>query len=583
MGIIPGSQVIYIRRERHFLNLTNNPFNPDVIQTGYFKSRKNFNMKLKYFLLFLSSVIILGSCRKDFEEIDNNPQGFTTASDGSLFNGIIQSLLPTWNEQFYINNEILYAQTQQAALTKAAWGNFTLGTEDMWSNYYKTLPAIRELEKRFETYPETPATINMKAMLMIVRAYKTFKLTDIFGDIPYSEAGYGYQDLSKLYPVYDDQRDIYLSLLDDLAWAAENINDTEAVAEPFTTFANFDKLFNGRRDMWRKFANSLRLRHAMRMAEKEPLIASAVIGEIIENNLPVIYGYDFITPVLESACIWPGVNGFSNESVSWSFREHNGLRMGSNVWHQLSATDDPAGSGIFDPRAYIFFEGDQNGQWVPFPQIPDQGTPSAQGIPYGSHRDDNGNYHIKNNVNYSPFNFFIIADENNMPVILMTGAEVHFIKAEAYFRGIGVAEDKMAADIEYMNGINASVGWWMNLADRLRLPVSGVKFTDKITIPQNLSAASVLMKFGSWNATSDEEKLRFIYTQRWIDAFRQPWEAYAEARRTGLTPREGNPIAHFRMPYPPSESQYNQANLNTARLKQGGDEPSVKVWWVPEK
>lgn len=538
-------------------------------------------MKLKYICFIIASVVIFSSCRKDFEEIDTNPQGFTTAGDGPLFNGIVQSLLPTWNEQFYINNEILYAQTQQAALTKAAWGNYTQGTEDMWSNYYKTLPAIRELEKRFATYPESPATNNMKAMLKIVKAFKTFRLTDIFGDIPYSEAGYGYQDLGKLYPAYDDQRSIYFSLLEDLAWAADNINDTAATAEPFTTFANFDKLFNGRRDMWRKFANSLRLRYAMRMVEKEPLLAAEIVGDVIGNNLPVLYGYDFITPVLESACIWPGANGFSNESVSWSFREHNGLRMGSTIWHQFSATDDPAGSGIFDPRAYIFFEGDQNEQWIPFPQSPEPGTPSAQGIPYGGHRDDIGNYHIKNNVNYSPFNFFIIADEDNMPVILMTGAEVHFIKAEAYLRGIGVAADPTAADIEYMNGINASVEWWMQLSDRLRLPISGVKFTDKITIPQNLSAASVLMKFGSWNTTTDEEKLRFIYIQRWIDAFRQPWEAYAEVRRIGMTPEPGVVPAHFRMPYPPSEIQYNQLNMNNAKTKQGGDEPSVKIWWIP--
>lgn len=544
--------------------------------------KKTNRMKLRYILFIMATVALFTSCRKDFDEIDTNPQGFTTAGDGPLFNGIIRSLLPTWNEQFYINNEILYAQTQQAALTKAAWGNYTLGTEDMWSDYYKTMPAIRELEKRFATYPESAATNNMKAMLMIVKAYKTFKLTDIFGDMPYSEAGYGYQDLEKLYPVYDDQREIYLSLLDDLAWAAENINDTAAVAEPYTTFANFDKLFNGRRDMWRKFANSLRLRYAMRIVEKEPVIASEILGDVIGNNLPVLYGYDFISPVLESACIWPGANGFSNESVSWSFREHNGLRMGSTIWQQMSSTDDPAGSGIFDPRAYIFFEGDQNEQWIPYPQVPEPGTPSAQGIPYGAHRDDNGNYHIKNNVDYSPFNFFIIADEDNMPVILMTGAEVHFIKAEAYLRGLGVPADPAAADIEYMNGINASIEWWMQLSDRLRLPVSGVKFTDKITIPQNLSAASVLMKFGSWNATTDAEKLQFIYTQRWIDAFRQPWEAYAEVRRTGMTPG-GDVPQHFRMPYPPSESQYNQSNMKDAVSKQGGDDPTVKLWWIPAR
>lgn len=539
-------------------------------------------MKIKYIFLLLSIAMIFSSCRKDFEEIDTNPQGFTTASDGSLFNGVIQSLMLTWNEQFYINNEILYAQTQQAALTSSAWGNYTLGTEDIWSNYYKTLPAIRELEKRFSTYPNTSATKNMKAMLSIVKACKTFKLTDLFGDVPYAEAGYGYQDLNRLYPGYDSQREIYLSLLDDLATAAETINDTAARVEPFTTFATFDKLFNGNLAQWRKFANSLRLRHAMRMSEKEPELAGEIIAEIIENDLPVLYGYDFITPVLESACIWPGANGFSNESVSWSFREHNGLRMGSNIWHQLSAGDDPDGADIFDPRAYIFFEGDQNDKWKPYPQIPDATTPSSGGIPYGSHRDDLGNYHIKNNVNYSPFNFFIIADANNMPIILMTGAEVHFIKAEAYFRGIGVAEDKTAADIEYMNGINASVEWWMNLSDRLRLPISGVTFGSKITIPSNLNAASVLMRFGSWNATTDEEKLQFIYTQRWLDAFRQPWEAYAEARRTGMTPHEGEAINHFRMPYPPSESQYNLASMNAAIAAQGGDNPQVKLWWVPQ-
>lgn len=539
-------------------------------------------MKFRYILFILATVALLSSCRKDFDEIDTNPQGFTTAGDGPLFNGIIKSLLPTWNEQFYISNEILYARTQQAALTKAAWGNFTLGTEDMWSDYYKTLPAIRELEKRFATYPESAATNNMKAMLMIVKAFKTFKLTDIFGDMPYSKAGYGYQNLDELYPPYDSQRDIYLSLLDDLAWAADNINDTAVIEEPLTTFVRFDKLFNGRTDMWRKFANSLRLRYAMRMVEKEPAIASAILGEVIGNNLPVLYGYDFISPVLESACIWPGANGFSNESVSWSFREHNGLRMGSTIWQQFSATDDPAGSGIFDPRAYIFFEGDQNEQWIPYPQVPEANTPSSQGIPYGAHRDDNGNYHIKNNVNYSPFNFFIIADEDNMPVILMTGAEVHFIKAEAYLRGLGVPADPAAADIEYMNGINASIEWWMDLSERLRLPISGVKFTDKVTIPENLSAASVLMKFGSWNATSEDEKLRFIRIQRWIDAFRQPGEAYAEVRRTGMIPGPAPVTKHYRMPYPPSENQYNPSNMREAINNQGGDDPTVKLWWIPE-
>jgi hypothetical protein len=541
-------------------------------------------MKVKYKFtgLFLIFVFILISCTKDFDEINFDSTAFTTASSGSLFNGIIESLVLTGNEQFYINNEILYKQTQQAALTREAWGNFTLGTEDMWSNYYLKLPGFRELEIRFDTLPASAAKSNMQAMLKIVLAYKTFKLTDIFGDMPFSDAGYGFQDLQYLRPKFDKQRDIYLFLLDELKWADENINDTAAVVEPFATFRGFDKLFNGDMKNWRKLANSLRMRHAMRMVEKEPVLAGEIIKDIIENNRPVFLGYDFITPVFESACLWPALIGFKNESLNWSFREHKNLMMGSNIWHQLSYHDSTDGSGIFDPRAYIFFETDNFHRWKAYPQLPDINTPPAGGIAYDSQRDQTGSFDIKGETCiYSPFNYFLIRDEDYMPIILITGAEIHFIRAEAYFRGIGVAMDKSQADIEYMNGINSSVEWWMMVAENSKLPLSGMLFPDMIPIPSNLNPASVLMRFGSWNAATEEEKLQFIYTQWWLDAFRQPWEAYALARRTGMTPREGNPISHYRLPYPPSEVEYNSANWADAISSQGGDTPEFKLWWIP--
>lgn len=532
--------------------------------------------------LLLLLLLIFISCKKDFEEINTNPNNFTTASDGALFNEVISSLQLGWNEQFYINNEILYKQTQLAALTKDAWGNFTLGTEDIWKIYYGTLPEIRELEKRFSRYDDSPGVVNMRAMLKITLALKTFKVTDLFGDIPFTEAGYGFQDLDLLRPKYDRQRDIYLALLDDLQWADENIDESAEIVEPFMTFRKFDKLFNGDMLKWRKLANSLRMRHAMRMAEKEPELAGGILKDIIENNRPVFLGYDFITPVFESACLWPAAIGFRNESLSWSFREHKNLRMGSVIWRQMSDHDSTDGRGIFDPRAYIFYETNNAKRWKPYPQTPDANTPSEGGIPYGSHRDQAGAFDIKGeSCLYSPFNYFIISDMDYMPIIIITGAEIHFIRAEAYFRGIGVPMDKSQADIEYMNGVNASVQWWMTVAQNSRLPLSQMTFPQMISIPSNLSASTVLMRFGSWNAASDEEKLQFIYTQWWLDAFRQPWEAYALARRTGETPREGAPIDHFRLPYPPTEVEFNSDNCAKAIADQGGDGPETKIWWVP--
>ena len=248
----------------------------------------------------------------------------------------------------------------------------------------------------------------------------------------------------------------------------------------------------------------------------------------------------------------------------------------------MSSHDSTDGSGIFDPRAYIFFETNNLNEWVPYPQLPEPGTPTAGGIPYDSHRDQDGAFQIKGETCiYSPFNYFIVRDEDFMPIPLITGSEVHFILAEAYFRGIGLPLDPSLADIEYMNGINSSIEWWMNVASNSRLPSSGMKFPDMIEIPDTLGSSSVLKVFGSWEAGSDEEKLRFIYTQRWLDAFRQPWEAYALARRTGMTPREGENINHFRMPYPPSEAEYNTANWADAISSQGGDTPEFKIWWIP--
>jgi hypothetical protein len=540
-------------------------------------------------LFFLISTVAFFSCTKDFEEINTDPHGFTTASDGSLFNNIIATLQPGWDEQFYINNEILYKQTQLAALTQEAWGNSTIGTEDIWKNYYSALPGIRELDKRFagylETYDDTTVLANvrnMQAMLKIVLALKTFKVTDLFGDIPFSEAGYGFQDMELLRPKYDSQRDIYLALLADLQWADENIDMTVPSEEPFSTFRAFDQLFNGDLLKWQKLANSLRLRHSLRMSEIEPVLAGEIIKAVIENNRPVFNGYDFITPVLESASLWPSAMGFKNESLNWSFREHNNLRLGTTVWQQLSNHDSADGSGIFDPRAYIFFETNNSGEWRPFPQFPDINTPSSGGIPYGTHRDQAGAFEIKGETNiYSPFNYFIVRDEDYMPIPIITGAEIHYIKAEVYFRGIGVAEDKLQAEIEYLNGINASVEWWMDVAENLRLPNSGISFNEKVAIPASLNSSSVQLKFGFWNAMSDEEKLLFLYTQRWLDGFRQPAEIYALARRTGMTPRQGDPVNHFRLPYPPSEEENNTENWAKAVASQGGDSPDVKIWWVP--
>ena len=538
----------------------------------------------KLLLLVLISLLINVSCKKDFEEINTNPAAFTTASDGSLLNSVVSSLQSGWNEQFYLNNEILYKQTQMAALFKEAWGNSTIGTEDVWSNYYKILPNIRELQRRFDNDPSTPALNNMKAMVKILLAYKTFKVTDFFGNIPYTEAGYGFQDASKLRPKFDAQRDIYLSLLADLKWAADNI-DPSANGEPFATFKGFDKLFFGDLTKWRKFANSLRLRYAMRMSEKRDLdltiknVVDSTVSNIILGDKPVLLGCNFSGYVGDVAGVYPYLCGYKNEAKIWSFREHKNLRMGSNFWHQLSTNDSTDGSGIFDARAYLFFDTNNDSKWAPYPQLPTVGTPAESGVPYESQRDQDAAYNIKGaTCLFSPFNYFLISDKDYIPDLLMTGAEVHFLKAEAYMRGIGVPQDETNASNEYMSGIQASLTFWRTTLSRTNL-LKGSPFDTLVKIPTNLTLNLIINKVGFWNFTSYDQKLNLIYTQQWIDFFRQPAEAFALVRRAyGKLPREGAALNYFRFMIPPSEVQYNLANYSSAYGT--SDLTTTKVWWM---
>lgn len=529
-------------------------------------------MKKTYiYTTLIIALLTAPACEKGFEELNRNPFYPTQTDIGPLFNTVVNSLRLGWNEQFYMHNETLYGLTQQAALTAATFQNINIGTEEAWSSYYRALAHIREIERRLDEMDTEPQALdNARAMVKILLAYKTFRLTDLFGDIPFSDAGRGFESLEYARPKFDAQEEIYKYLMGELEWAAGHINTapeaTTPSGTPYVSFGDFDNLFNGDMLLWKRFANSLRLRHAMRMVEKDPGYATPIIRDILENNQPLIREG-------EDVLMSPAAQDWRNESVNWSFREHNKLRMGTTVWNLLSSSNDTGGSGIYDPRAYIFFETNNANEWAAFPQIPEPGTPPSGGIPYQPHRDVNYSAKGASNI-YSPFNYYLIRDERDIPEVILTAAEVHFLKAEAYLRGLGVGMDAGEAEGEYTLGVAASIQFWQNVMLNCGIWAnkSPILTQGEIFAVTNHPRVSIF---------TTDKKLEFIYAQRWLDAFRQPWEAYALARRTGLTPREGPPLAHFRFPYPPSEAENNSGNWAAQVSKMVEDSERVKVWWTP--
>ncbi|MCB9282699.1 MAG: SusD/RagB family nutrient-binding outer membrane lipoprotein [Lewinellaceae bacterium] len=523
-------------------------------------------------LLALTTILLLASsCEKDFEKINQNPYFPTQTDIGPLFNSVIESLQLGWNEQFYLHNETLYAITEQAALTAATFQNITIGTEEVWRQYYLALANIRELERRFDAWEGDPEALNnVRAQVKILLAYKTFHVTDLFGDIPFFDAGRGFESLDYIEPKFDDQEAIYKFLLDELKWASDHLNllpdPVTTKGEPYVQFGDFDNLFDGDPLLWKKFANALRLRHALRMVEKDPAFAEPVIQDVLENDLPLITAG-------EDVCLYPSKLAWVKESTHWSFREHKKLRMGSTIWHQLSTIDSKDGSGIFDPRTRIFFETNNAGEWVAYPQIPDASTPAEGGIPYQSHRDFN--YNLKGAANlFSPFNYYLIRDQDYVPEIILTAAEVNFIKAEIYLRGLGVAADQDQAEAEYTEGVVNSLKFWQDVFVNTPIWVNAPPVLTEGEFFQIVNHPRI-------SIFTNQNKLELIYAQRWLDAFRQPWEAYSLLRRTGATPREKPMPEYYRFSYPPSEVENNPQKWAEQLSKMGEDSPRVKVWWMP--
>ena len=523
----------------------------------------------KYLLIFFATLSVCFSCDEGFEELNENPLSPTSVGYQSIFNELVNSLRLGWSRQLFIHNEVLYDVTELGVVTAKTFGNIDGGTEDIWSNYYGALKNARQLENNLNELAENDieAAKVVKTQMSILMAYKTFQMLDLFGDIPYSEAGLAYLNEDLVRPKYDDGEEVYLGLLEELRQASDfliNLPSETANGNSYLRLTDGDALFDDNLDLWIRFSNSLLLKYLVRIEHKMPDLVESEVSNILNN------GYNLITEG-NDVLMMPSEQGWQNLGVNWSFREHNKVRMGTTLWNLLTDNGE-----ILDTRAEIFFETNNSDEWVPFPQIPDSNTPQSGGAPYHQDTRDIA-YENKGEGNiYSSFNFYLVRDENNIPEILMTAAEVKFILAEIFMKGIGTPKDESLASFRYQEGMLASIQFWQDIAQ------NSLIWENQPTILSTGEMFSIVNheKYRLEFSGDETENLRKIYTQRWIDYFRQPWEAFSLLRRTNLIPREKEENDFFRLKYPQSEINFNFDNWSAQADRMGGDENNVKIWWM---
>lgn len=385
------------------------------------------------------------------------------------------------------------------------------------------------------------------AITKILKVEVMHRVSDFYGPIVYSQFG---ESITGVMP--DSQRDVYYAFFDDLAEAIRILQNYTGEE----TFARFDILMprnNRTYGQWIKFANSLRLRLAIRIAMADPVKAQA---EATRSLHPESGGLlelrDDLVAVSSSG------TGYSNPlgEINQAWKETS---MNANMESILV--------GYNDPRLFKYFE----------PATGEGYRGTFRGIRQGTGF---------NHTEY--YNHSRLTIDQQSDAILMTAAEVWFLRAEAALRGWS------AEDVEtcYRKGVETSFAQWNAgyVAEYLESENRPFDYVDTFTPEYNIAAVCKVSP--KWEpAASDEVKLEKIITQKWIACFPEGCEAWAEQRRTGyprlfpvlLNKSNGTidtDIMIRRLNFPVGTRTTNPDQYEALCRELGGpDTGGTRLWW----
>lgn len=406
----------------------------------------------------------------------------------------------------------------------------------MWDRYYPNI--AKNMEDLLVQTSEDPEDVNLHQITQITRVIMYHRLTDLYGDIPYSEAGKGFlEGISK--PAYDPQSEIYADMLARLETAATSLNSASR------TFGNGDLLYGGDVEQWRKFAYSLMLRLGMRLVKVDPAAAQSWVTKAIAGG--VMTSNDDIAFVPHDPSGWSNGNG----SV---FLADGSMKLSKFFVDWMVATGDPRLNVYGAP--------------------PVAGSP-AVGMPNGldtqTIQDEPTWIPCADDGSVSPCEMDVYMGPNPVltgqddPMFFMTYAEVELLLAEAAVRGWHGGDPAA----HYANGVRAAMQY---------LAAYG---------PEAVIAEADIDAYLAANPYDAANALEQINNQIWAATHLNEYESFANWRRTGfpaLTPvnypgNVTNGTIPRRMRYREGEAVANPDNYAAAVARQGPDLLTTRVWW----
>ncbi|MBC9933027.1 SusD/RagB family nutrient-binding outer membrane lipoprotein [Chitinophaga qingshengii] len=487
--------------------------------------------KTFYKHLYIASVLmlLLAGCTKKFDEINQDPNNPKTTDPGYLLvsaeKKAMDNILNEWNNG---RTGMHYAQ-YWSATTYSNESRYQIRenvNNTFWNIMYAgTLKDLNEIIKINTTKP-FDYSVNQIAIAEILKVWTYHMLVDVYEDIPYKSSLGG---LERPGSQYDKAIDIYTDLLKILG---EQVTKLDVSQPSFP--AKTDIIYGGDVNKWKRFANSLRLRIAIRVSD----VAS--MGTLVNKAINDAVTSGVFTSNADNALFRYVDAPPNNNPLNESFKSRVDFCMCKTMVDYMQDTKDPRlpiyaapakGSGKYIGKAYGLNQ--QNGETIPN---------SAVSLPGSA-----------------------VLDAKS-PGVYLDYAEVEFILAEAIERNIlsGSAEE------HYKKGIRASLEYQGVAASDVDSYIAGVPYNG-----------------GQWK--------NVIGTQKWIALYMQGLEGWFERLRLDIKKPNGQDLfvapvdgsldrevtmVPTRMTYPVDEQQLNKANYDKAVQSIGGkDSKAGKHFW----
>jgi hypothetical protein len=486
-------------------------------------------------------VLALGACDQGLTEVNVDPNAPTNVGAEYILPHTIETgvsriccsrgMLDDWAQQ---TAEIQYAEETIGNVRPASM-------DGIWDGFYGT--DLQDAQDIIDKGTES-GKANIQGVGMIWKEWLFSQLTDLFGNVPYSEALQGAENTT---PAYDAQADIYAGMLQHLADAQAMLGSGGG------DFGGGDIFYGNDWGKWKRFANSLRMRLAMRMSEIDPTMA--------QQEFVAAYNAGGFTSNADNAqLVWPG-DPYGNPNWENCICG-NGVRddnsVSSTLVDTLLSLNDPRLKFYAEPAAvdsavvYLGLGGMFDGQ----PYNGEFNGDHTPNLPLG---------------NYSRIGDYWRADGQFTPSVILSYAEVLFLEAEAAYRGWISAD----AGTLYTQAVQAAFDMY-----------TGTYPTAPTAAERDAYLQNARVVYAGDNATGFAQ----IQLQKWIALYQVGMEAWSNWRRVRIPDLKPGPdlaaglgginIIPVRVPYPSNEQSLNNASLMAAVQAQGGGLSLVtNMWW----